>query len=94
MDRREFMQELSKRTGLTQVLLNSIFDSAVDIMVEELKAGNRIVFNNLGIFSSKKVGERRLVSPQGKVVVKKAGRAPVFKFTKVFKERMEHGGTL
>lgn len=87
MNRHEFMQELSKRTGFTQVLLNSIFDSAVEIMAEELKAGNRIVFNNLGIFSSKWLKERRLVSPQGEVVTKRAGLTPVFKFTKAFKER-------
>lgn len=87
MNRHEFMQELSKRTGLTQVSLNTIFDSAVDILAEEMVAGNRVSFNSLGVFSSRITKERRLVSPQGKVIIKRAGRAPVFKFTKAFKGR-------
>lgn len=88
MNRHEFMQELSARTGLTQVILNRVFDSAVDILAEQMHQGERVSFNNFGNFSSKYMKERRLVSPQGKVVIRKAKRAPVFHFTKNFKERV------
>ena len=91
MNRHEFMQELSRRTGLTQVTLNGVFDTALNIIAEEIHADRWVSFNDLGTFSSKYTKERRLVSPQGKVVIKKAGRVPVFKFTKVFKRKVSGG---
>ncbi len=87
MTKKEFMQELSRRTGLTQVLLSRVFEETLDIITEEVSNGGRIVLNNFGIFSCKHLKKRRLVSPQGEVVIKSAGITPVFKFTKVFKER-------
>lgn len=87
MTKKEFMQRLSAETGLTQVLLNRIFDSALDIIAEELKSGGKVILKDLGVFRSKWLKERRKITPQGEVVTKRAGLTPAFKFSKDFKER-------
>lgn len=87
MTKHEFMQRLSAKTGFTQVSLNLIYQAALEIIADEIAQGGRIHLKDLGIFSSKWRKDRRLVTPRGEVVEKKAGVIPVFKFSKDFRER-------
>lgn len=86
MTKHEFMQRLSAKTGLTQVTLNKVYNASVEILTEELRNGGRVYFTGFGHFSSKKTKNRRLVTPQGEVVIKKSRLEPVFKFAREYVE--------
>ena len=64
MNRRELIQEVAGRTGVTQDIVKQCLYSAIDVMQGALEEGEKITFRKFGTFYVKNYGERRKVDPR------------------------------
>ena len=62
--KREFVQKLTARTGIGKELAEKIFIRMLDLIVEEIKSGNKIEFRGTFILGSKVQQERVAQNPK------------------------------
>lgn len=63
MNNKEFISELSKRTGYTQKDTSRLLNSTLALMTKELQEGNTLAIQSFGTFEVKKKLERISVNP-------------------------------
>lgn len=63
MNNKEFISELSKRTGYTNRNTTQLVSSVLGIMSQELQEGKSVVIQGFGAFDVKKKLERISVNP-------------------------------
>ncbi len=63
MNNKEFISELSKRTGYTQKDTSRLLSSTLALMTKELQEGNALAIQGFGTFEVKKKLERISVNP-------------------------------
>ena len=77
------MEDISLRTGLTQVETKTIVESFLDALVKGLMQGNNIEIRGFGRFKLKERKQRSARNPRtGETVVINAGTKPVFEASK------------
>lgn len=62
--KREFVQKLSARTGIGKDLTEKVFMNMLDLIVEEVRSGNKIEFRGTFILGSKIQQERVAQNPK------------------------------
>lgn len=63
MNNKEFIAELSRRTGYSNKDTTLLVSSVLNFMVQELQEGNTVSLQNFGIFEVKKKMERITFNP-------------------------------
>lgn len=63
MNNKEFIAELSRKTGYTNKDTTRLVSSVLNFMVQELQKGNTVSLQNFGIFEVKKKMERITFNP-------------------------------
>lgn len=63
MNNKEFISELSKRTGLSNRVTSQLVSSFFSLMTQELQDGKSVVIQGFGTFEVKKKLERISVNP-------------------------------
>lgn len=63
MNNKEFISELSKRSGYTQKDVSRLLNSTLALVTKELQEGNAIAIQGFGTFEVKKKLERISVNP-------------------------------
>ena len=77
--KKDIVEDISLRTGLTQVETKTIVESFLDALVKGLMQGNNIEIRGFGRFKLKERKQRSARNPRtGETVVINAGTKPVF----------------
>lgn len=85
--KKELVEKLSAKTGLTQKDIASVVDAFVDTIGEELKARNEVALVGFGTFSAAFSARKEGVAPgTGKPYVSPEKYVPKFKAGKGLKE--------
>ena len=81
--KKDIVEDISLRTGLTQVETKTIVESFLDALVKGLMQGNNIEIRGFGRFKLKERKQRSARNPRtGETVVINAGTKPVFAASK------------
>ena len=81
--KKDIVEDISLRTGLTQVETKTIVESFLDALVKGLMQGNNIEIRGFGRFKLKERKQRSARNPRtGETVVINAGTKPVFEASK------------
>ena len=81
--KKDLVEEISARTGLTQAATKVAVESFLDSLVSRLIEGNNIEIRGFGRFKLKKRNVRTARNPRtGEEVIVKAGTKPVFEASK------------
>ena len=91
MTKKEFTTAVVDKSGvdITKVDAQKLVDAVVAVVVDELKAGNKVALNGLGIFEVVDKPERTARNPRtGETTLVKACKAPKFKAGKALKEQL------
>ena len=81
--KKDLVEEISARTGLTQAATKVAVESFLDNLVSRLIEGNNIEIRGFGRFKLKKRNVRTARNPRtGEEVIVKAGTKPVFEVSK------------
>jgi integration host factor subunit beta len=62
--KKELVNRIAERTGVTKVVCKDIIQSFLDAIIEELAAGNRLEFREFGVFETKERAARRAQNPR------------------------------
>ena len=84
-------EKIAEANGLSKKEATDIINSAFDIAIEEIKAGNELYIDGLGKISTKEVEERMATNPRdpkGPKVKVAAHRKVTFKVAKPLKEAL------
>jgi len=93
MNRKEFINLISKKYPINKSELDVLLEVIFDTIVWKLKLGEKIKFNNFGTFLVKQVKERKARNPQtGEEVIVPPHLKPVFKFSKKIKKIVNKKG--
>lgn len=66
MHKNEFIRQLAKETGQPQKEVGQIIKSAIDLITERLREGDKVVLTGFGTFEVRRRRARRGVNPQTK----------------------------
>ena len=81
--KKDIVEDISLRTGLTQVETKTIVESFLDALVKGLMQGNNIEIRGFGRFKLKERKQRSARNPRtGETVVINAGTKPIFEASK------------
>ena len=91
--KKELVNRIAERTTVTKVVAKDIIQSFLDLIIEELAAGNRLEFREFGVFETKERAARRAQNPRTleKVSVP-AKRIVKFKVGRMMRERVSGEG--
>ncbi len=62
--KKELVNRIAERTGVTKVVAKEIIQSFLDAIIEELAEGNRLEFREFGVFETKERAARRAQNPR------------------------------
>lgn len=62
--KKELVNRISTETGITKVVAKDVIQKFLDLMIEELAAGNRLEFREFGVFETKERAARRAQNPR------------------------------
>lgn len=80
MNKKEFAQELSKRTNITKNKALAITNAALEIFAEAMERKEEVRFVGFGVFEAKYTPQRMARNPQtGEPAVIPAGYKPIFR---------------
>ena len=66
MQKTEFIAQVAERAGVPKKQARQVIDSALDLIAEQLVAGQRVVLTGFGTFEVRNRQERQGVNPQTK----------------------------
>ena len=90
MNKTEFIKELGAKVNLTAKQAGAVLDALTEIIVDQVKAGDKVQIAGLGSFELKQRSARTGVNPQtGAEITIPASKVPVFKPAKAFKEEVK-----
>lgn len=89
MNKTTFVAALAEKTGLTQKQADAALEAVMDIIVEELKKGEKVQLTGFGTFEVRERAEREGRNPAtGEVIRIEASKTPAFKAGKKFKDAL------
>ena len=62
--KKELVNRIADRTGVTKVVAKEIIQSFLNAIIEELSEGNRLEFREFGVFESRDRAARRAQNPR------------------------------
>ncbi len=87
MNKSDLIRAIADKAGITIKEADKTFDATIDVIVETLKAGEKVQISGFGSFELKEKGEREGINPSnGEKVHIAASKSPTLKFGKAFKE--------
>jgi nucleoid DNA-binding protein len=91
MTKREIVMKISSESGITQVEVKKIVQRTFDLIVEALKAGDKVELRNFGVFQVKRRKKRLGRNPNKpeEVIPIPEKNVPDFKPGKIMKEQVE-----
>ena len=88
MNKTEFIKAVADKAGLTQKDATAAVDAFEEVIVDALKAGDKVALANFGTFELKEKAAHQGFNPITKEPIKiAASKAPAFKFGKAYKAR-------
>ena len=66
MQKTEFIAQVADRAGIPKKQARQVIDTALDLIAEQLKAGDRVVLTGFGTFEVRHRQARQGVNPQTK----------------------------
>jgi len=86
MQKTELIAQVAKSTGKTQVDTASVVNAAIDAIIAELKAGNKVTLTGFGTFEVRKTAARTGTNPSnGQKIKIPAGQRAAFSAGAVLK---------
>lgn len=90
MNKKEFIKELGSKVGITAKQAEAVLDAFAEIIIDGVKAGDKVQIAGLGAFEVKERKARTGINPQsGAEITIPASKVPVFKAAKVFKDEVK-----
>lgn len=90
--KKDIVEDISARTGLTQVNTKAILESFLDAVINAMAQGSNIEIRKFGRFKIKKRKERAARNPRtGESVVVGAGIKPVFEASRELTKLLNDG---
>ena len=94
MNNKEFIAELSRKTGYTAEKTQRMLLNVVDAMGDSFLEGDSLQVPNFGVFEVKKKNERIMISPTTKQRMLVPPKLVLsFKSNAGWKDRIKNGGT-
>ena len=88
MNKTEFIKAVADKAGLTQKDATAAVDAFEEVIVDALKAGDKVALANFGTFELKEKAAHQGFNPITKEPIKiAASKAPAFKFGQAYKAR-------
>lgn len=83
----QLIDALAEKLGYTKSATHGVVDGLLELIVQEVANGNRVVISGFGAFSKVEREAREVRSPRsGEMVPVPAKSAPKFQFGKAFKD--------
>ena len=87
MNKGEFIKAVAEGAGLTQKDAGAFYDAMLDVIVSQLKSGDKVTLMGFGTFELKKKAAREGINPLTKKPIKiAASNVPAFKLGGSFKD--------
>lgn len=94
MNNKEFIAELSQRTGQKSELTQKMVNTLIDAMCESFMEDNAVQLPNFGLFEVKKKLERIMVNPStGQRMLVPPKLVLAFRPNLSWKDKIKNGGT-
>lgn len=89
MNKSELISAIAEKADVTKVQADAVFGAFVDVLVETLKKGDKVIVPGFGSFEAKQRAARTGVNPKtGEKIAIAASVAPAFKAGKGFKDQL------
>ena len=89
MNKKEFVEQLAKKTKLSKKDAQSALDTTLDLIVATTKKKQKVTFTGFGTFEARKLKSTQRINPRtGRSLTVPAKRVPKFRAGKSFKEAM------
>jgi DNA-binding protein HU-beta len=69
MQKTDFIAQVAERAGVPKKQARHVIDTALDLITEQLQAGERVVLTGFGTFEVRKRQQRQGVNPQTKAAM-------------------------
>jgi DNA-binding protein HU-beta len=87
MNKKEFIEQLSKKTGLSKKDARDALDTSLDLIVSSCKKKDKVTFTGFGTFESRKQKSTQRINPRtGERFKVPAKHVPKFRAGKAFKD--------
>lgn len=92
MQKTDFIKAVSERTGVSQKDTKQVIDAALDVIAEQLKAGEKVTLTGFGTFEVRQRQEREGVNPQTRAKITiPATSTPGFSASSTLKDLVKGG---
>ena len=89
MNKTSFVAAVAEKTGLTQKQADAALTAVLDVIVDELKKGEKVQLTGFGTFEVRERAEREGRNPStGETIKIEASKIPAFKAGKKFKDAL------
>jgi DNA-binding protein HU-beta len=89
MNKKEFIEQLSKKTGLTKKQAREALDTTLDLIVSTTKKKNKVTFTGFGTFEARKQKSTKRINPRTGESLKVPSKfVPKFRAGKAYKDSM------
>lgn len=89
MTKQEFIDKLAKKADLSKKDARNVVDSALDLIIEQVKKKNKVTLTGFGTFEARKQKATQRINPQtGRKMNVPAKNVPKFRPGKQFKESL------
>ena len=90
MQKTDFVKSVADRANVSQKEAKQVIDSALDIITESLKGGEKVTLTGFGTFEVRQRQEREGVNPQTRQKIKIAStKTPGFSASSTLKEAVK-----
>lgn len=89
MNKKEFVEQLAKKTGLSKKDAGAALDSTLDLIVNTTKKKQKVTFTGFGTFEARKLKSTQRINPRtGERFKVPSKHVPKFRAGKGFKDEM------
>ena len=89
MTKQEFIDKLAKQADLSKKDARNVVDSALDLIIDQVKKKNKVTLTGFGTFEARKQKATQRINPQtGRKMNVPAKNVPKFRPGKQFKESL------
>lgn len=89
MTKQEFIDKLAKKADLSKKDARNVVDSALDLIIDQVKKNNKVTLTGFGTFEARKQKATQRINPQtGRKMNVPAKNVPKFRPGKQFKESL------
>lgn len=94
MQKTDFIKAVAERTGVSQKETKQVVDTALEVIAETLKKGEKVTLTGFGTFEVRQRQEREGVNPQTRAKIKiPATMTPGFSASSTLKDSVKGGSS-